>query len=321
MDKYIGHPHQVYGVEEMRLTGGKGDGMRMLYVRNGKGLEFWVSADRAADISRLSLKGDNFSYFAPCGYVAPQYFDCNGLGFLKSFTAGFMTTCGLRAVGSPCTDDGEELGLHGTVSNTPCENISHWVADDGIHIKAIVREASLFAHHLLLEREYIVSLEKNEFVLKDVVKNIGSTTAPHQILYHCNMGYPLLDTCAEIKIPSVSVDARDEHAKSGIDTHIVVEEPQDGYQEMCFLHKIEGDAEVSIYNPKINKGLKMNYDTNELPCFTEWKMMGTHEYVVGLEPGNCYPDGRAKTREDGTLVFLKTGEKKEYTIKFTCFEK
>ncbi|MBQ8636906.1 MAG: aldose 1-epimerase family protein [Clostridia bacterium] len=321
MENYIGHPNQVYGVEQMRLSGGKGDGMRMLYVRNGKGLEFWVSVDRCADISRLSLKGDNFAYFAPCGYVAPQYFDSKGLGFLKSFTAGFITTCGLTAVGSPCTDDGEELGLHGTVSNTPCENIAHWIAEDGIHIKAVVRDATLFAHKLLLEREYIVSLEKNEILLHDVVKNIGTTVAPHQILYHCNMGYPILSEKAEIKIPSVSVTPRDEHAKNGISTHIQVEEPQDGYQEMCFLHKIEGKAEISIYNPEINKGLKMNYNTDELPCFTQWKMMGKQEYVMGLEPGNCYPDGRAKARKDGTLVFLKPEETKEYYIKFTCFEK
>ena len=35
MNTYIGHPSQLYGVEEVRLVGGKGDGMRMLYVRNG----------------------------------------------------------------------------------------------------------------------------------------------------------------------------------------------------------------------------------------------------------------------------------------------
>lgn len=52
---YIGHPSQLCGVEEHRLVGGRGDGMRLLQVRNGKGLEFTVSADRCADISRLSF--------------------------------------------------------------------------------------------------------------------------------------------------------------------------------------------------------------------------------------------------------------------------
>ena len=35
---YYGHESQLFGVEEYRLTGGKGDGMRLLQVRNGKGL-------------------------------------------------------------------------------------------------------------------------------------------------------------------------------------------------------------------------------------------------------------------------------------------
>ena len=33
--KYLGHEQQLSGVEEHRLVGGKGDGMRLLEVRNG----------------------------------------------------------------------------------------------------------------------------------------------------------------------------------------------------------------------------------------------------------------------------------------------
>ena len=56
---YYGHESQLFGVEEYRLAGGKGDGMRLLQVKNGLGLEFTVSADRCADISRLHFRGEN----------------------------------------------------------------------------------------------------------------------------------------------------------------------------------------------------------------------------------------------------------------------
>ena len=125
MNKYLGHQKQISGVEEVILAKGKGKGMTLLQVRNGQGLEITFSADRAMDISRVTLKGDNLSYFSPCGYVAPSFYDNRGTGFLKSFTAGFMTTCGLTAVGSPCTDNGEKLPLHGTIANAPCENYSY----------------------------------------------------------------------------------------------------------------------------------------------------------------------------------------------------
>ena len=77
VNPYIGHESQLSGVEEVRLVGGKGDGMRLLQLRNGLGLEMTVCADRCADIYRLSLKGDNMGYFSPVGYVAPAYYDCN----------------------------------------------------------------------------------------------------------------------------------------------------------------------------------------------------------------------------------------------------
>ena len=43
MNTYIGHKSQLYGVEEHRLVGGKGDGMRLLEVRNRKGFSFTVT--------------------------------------------------------------------------------------------------------------------------------------------------------------------------------------------------------------------------------------------------------------------------------------
>lgn len=321
MNKYIGNTKQIYGVEEVRLVGGKGDGMRLLQVRNGKGLEFTVSLDRAADISRLSLKGDNFGYFAPCGYVAPQYYDGVGIGFLKSFTAGFFTTCGLTAVGNPCVDDGEETPLHGTISNIPCENFGHWETEDAIHIKAVVRDAALFARQLILEREYVVSLKSNEILLRDTVKNIGSIDSPLQILYHCNMGYPLLDENAKITIPSVSVTPRNEHAAEGIANHVEVEKPQRGYEEMCYFHEMHGNTVVSIFNPAIGKGLEMHYDADNLKYFTQWKLMGEYDYVMGLEPGNCLPDGRNVMREKGLLEILHPGEEKTFEIKFKFTER
>jgi len=62
MNKYIGHELQLYGVEEVRLVGGKGDGMRMLNVKNATGLEFSVSLDRCADLVKVALKGANYGF-------------------------------------------------------------------------------------------------------------------------------------------------------------------------------------------------------------------------------------------------------------------
>ena len=316
---YIGHEQQLFGVEEHRLIGGRGDGMRLLQIRNGSGLEMTISLDRCADLSRLSFGGDNFGYFAPCGYVAPTYYDGNGAGFLKSFTAGFLTTCGLRNVGSPCTDEGEELSLHGTISHFPAEQVGYWIDEESIHVKAQMRDASLFGHGLLLDREYIIPLFGDGFSLHDTVTNIGVSDSPLEMLYHCNVGYPLLDENTELLIPSSEVTPRNEHAATGLSDWAKIESPQRGYEEMCYFHKMDGQTTVTVQNRKLGKGFSMSYDTAALPFFTEWKMMGERDYVLGVEPGNALPDGRDVMRARGLLETLAPGEKKEHHIQFTVF--
>ena len=61
--------------------------------------------------------------------------------------------------------------------------------------------------------------------------------------------------------------------------------------------------------------LTIQFDAKELDGFVEWKMMGIKDYVLGLECGNCYPDGRKAIRESGMLKFLALGERKCYAVK------
>lgn len=316
MNTYIGNTLQLYGVEEMRLVGGKADGMRILRVRNNAGLDFEISLDRCGDIARISLKGDNLGYFAPCGYVAPQYYDNKGAGFLKSFTAGFFTTCGLTQVGGPCEDDGEELPLHGNISHVPCENFAHWIEGDEIHIRLTVRDASMFSHQLVLEREYVCKINENVLYLTDTVKNIGSRQTPLELLYHCNMGYPLLSENAIVDIPCDEVIAKDALSESGLETRLKMEKPQRGYEEQDFFYKVSGKPTVSIFNPDIQKGLEMSFDAKELGWVTEWKMMGEFEYVLGLEPGNCVPVGREEMRKSFNLEFLDPQAERTFHVTF-----
>lgn len=321
MNKRIGHEQQIYELTEMRLVGGRGDGMRMLLVKNVTGLEFMVSLDRAGDIVKLSLKGDNFGYFAPCGYVAPTYYDCVELGFLKSFTAGFFTTCGLKVTGRQYDEDGNALPLHGSISNTPCEKVQYYVENDEIHIKVTVRDAALFGDKLLLEREYVCPLYENVIYLNDKIINIGSKKTPIQVLYHCNMGYPLLSENAELKIPGSKITPRTDHAATGIDKALIVEEPQADYDEMCFYHELSGKPTVSIYNKDIKKGMNMTFDTAELGYFMQWKMMGEYDYAMGLEPCNVPLEDVGYLKEHNLQEFLEPDHVKEHHIKFEFVEK
>lgn len=307
MKYYVGHPLQTRGAEHYKLQGGKGDGMNFLCVRNGIGLEVWISLDRCADPGRVNYRGFNMGYMSPCGNVAPAFYDDKDDGFLKSFTAGFMTTCGFQGVGTPSVDEGEKVPFHGTVGNLPAELKCIEETDEGIVIKAEVRDCVIFGRRFVLRRVYKISYTDNVMEIKDTVTNEGEAVHPFLLLYHCNMGYPLLSENSIVKIPYSEIRATPE-AIDHIDTALVMEKPQQGFVERCYFFDpipVEGDTvKISIYNPDIKAGMEMSYNRKELPCFTEWKMMGRRDYVLGLEPGNCKPCPRAKMREKGLLKFL-----------------
>ena len=319
MRNYVGNPYQIRGAESYVLQGAKGDGMHFLYVRNGKGLEAWVSLDRAGDISRLTYKGDNMGFFSPCGYVAPTYYDKEGLGFLKSFTSGFFTTCGLTNLGAPCNDEGVELPQHGTISNIPAELISKIETDEGLEITLKVSDCVIFGTKLVLMRKYFFSYTENTFSVKDTVTNEADTASPYMIMYHCNMGYPLLSENSIVNVPNSGVTACTDNALEHINTALVMEKPQPNFAERCYYYDTLSNgnfANVGIYNPDIEKGLVMTYSKDTLPYFIEWKMMGQKDYVLGLEPSNSLLSGRATLRKENKLTFLNPDESKTTFVEF-----
>lgn len=321
VNPYIGHESQLCAVEEVRLVGGKGDGMRLLQLRNASGLKMTICADRCADIYRLDFKGDNMGYFSPNGYVAPAYYDEPGKGFLKSFTAGFLTTCGLTAVGSPCVDEGEALPLHGTIGNTPCERIWWDEDEENIYIHAIVNDSGIFSRKLMLKRTITCGKYANTFTIKDTIENRGDQASPLMFMYHMNMGYPLLSEKSVVDISSVSVRPSSDHAAKDLDDWDKMLPPTPGFVEQCYFHTFEKEGRASIYNPDIRKGLTISFDADNLDHLTQWKMMAYRDYVLGLEPGNCFPNRRDVVRKEGNLKFLQAGESVTYEVAVNLYEK
>lgn len=323
MKNYIGHPLQVRGVEVYSLCGGKGDGMKYMLVRNGLGLEVMISLDRCADLERVTFKGDNMGYFSPCGRVAPSYYDKDGTGFLKSFTAGFFTTAGLRAVGSPCVDDGEVLPLHGTVSNIPVDSYCVDESDEAVVIKCVIRDCIIFGAKLVLERTYTVSYKENRITVTDKVTNEADARSPYMILYHCNMGYPLLSENSTVVIPNDGYVARNDHAEKYMEKALEMEKPTPLFEECCYYFDVkekDGVSKVGIFGNEIQRGIVFTYNKKELPFFTEWKMMGKKDYVLGLEPGNCTPDGRDVLRKNGQLRFIEPDEFAVTSLTFDFYD-
>lgn len=323
---YCGNSYQLFGVEEQRLVGGRADGLRVLEVKNGRGLQLSILLDRGCGIARLSYKGINCSFLSASGLRHPAYFEYQQGGFLRNFHAGFLTNSGIFNVGVDGEDDGEELFLHGDLDNTPATSFSHDIVtdDDGksfIEIKATIPVERIGYHKVVLKRIFRVALEDDYFTIHDHFTNTGSTTCPMMLLYHMNMGYPLLDQDAQLFINSSSIKPRTELAAGETEKWAEILPPTPNYPERCYYHDFakRADATAAIYQPKHDIGLAISFDNAQLPYFCEWKQYGYRDYTLGLEPGNSHCDGRAKMRADGTLQFLEPQESKDYDVKVTLF--
>jgi hypothetical protein len=211
---HYGNPLQFAGAQKFTVDEGKGKGTLVIRVRNGLGLDFTIVPDRAMDIYDVSLNGIQLAWLSRNGIVANSRFSDKGADWLKSFGGGMLTTCGLRNVGSPVLDNGEEFGLHGRVSAIPAENVNvqqETFADHiAISISGEIREASIFGENLLLKRTYKVTSLNNTIELHDTIINMGSEAEQIMLLYHMNWGYPLLSEKSVLLIQNSGMVLRSE---------------------------------------------------------------------------------------------------------------
>lgn len=317
MNQYIGNESQLYGVEEYSLIGGYKDNVKMLRVYNEVGLEMTISLDRNADIVSLRYKGKNISYITPNGIRHHSNYDPNGDGWIKHFTAGFMTTCGYQNVGSPCNVDGVDYPLHGSINYIPVDHYSYEINDKDIIVKLVILDEAIFSRKIKRTRTFTIPLKDSKFSFKDEFINRGGESSPLLILYHINIGYPMLKEDSIINIDYDSVEGRNDYSTKYIDTARIMEKPTKNYAERVYFYqnsKKNGFAEV--ISPSQKMSLKIKYSTEELPFFTEWKMMGIRDYVLGLEPGNVTPEGYKVNKEKKRIVTLKPNQQISYKIDF-----
>jgi hypothetical protein len=304
-------------------------GNRILEIWTGSGLSFQIQAERAMDIAACRYRDVALSWLSPVREAHPSYYEPTGLGWLRTFGGGLLATCGLDQFGAPSQDGDDALGLHGRVSNTPARNVScrsYWQADDYIlEVSGEVRQARLFAENLVLRRTVSTSLGSRSIRISDVVTNEGFTPHPHMILYHFNIGFPMLSEEAQLIVKTDLSEPRDDDARGGFAAWPRFEAPTPGYSEQVFHHLPSADengmCHVELANPALGMCLRWSYAASALPHLFQWKMMGEGAYVLGVEPANCGGIfGRSAAREGRDLPVLEAGESASYEIHLEMVE-
>lgn len=309
---------QFVGFRESRLA----NGMRLIEGYNASGLHVSLLPDRGLDMWTASYRGIPLTWIAP---DSPKVSD-SGQTWLEQFNGGLLTTCGLTHVGPPETDPetDEKRGIHGKYTRLPAQSIQitpfRWDetgATGQVRVDADVYQSSLFGPQLHLHRCIALSATAPEISLSDTVHNQSDTAVPLMLLYHCNVGYPLVQDGAALLVAS-DVYPRDDDAKVGANTWSRYDVATDEYPEQVFFHHMrhttqdDGFLEATLTSETI--GLMLRWQADQMPYFTQWKNTRSGIYVCGLEPGNCIPEGQHAARESGRLQMLEPGEMAEFNL-------
>jgi Domain of unknown function (DUF4432) len=177
-----------------------------------------------------------------------------------------------------------------------------------------VLQAALFGEQLLLRRRVEADLGGVSVRITDMVTNIGPTPCPHMMLYHCNVGFPVIDAGSELVYPSDPGTCVSAASSPG---YLQLTGPSADFAEECYEHDMrvgpDGLVEAAVVNRAIGLGVFQRYERAALPRHITWRQLGTVAYVVAMEPSTNRDAGRIDAR-DRDLAHLASGEVRRYRL-------
>jgi hypothetical protein len=329
-----GRSEQLLGAELVERCDGSERGVRCVRLRSGA-IELEVVVDRALDLAQATVGGVPVAWISPTGLAAPGLAVPTGWEPFRTFFGGLLTTCGLEHTLGPADDDAthfrypgrssHSFPLHGRLSVTPGRLLGYGIdwERECVFCRGDVRQAMVFGESLTLEREVRIGLGGTTIELDDVVRNDGFAPTPQMILYHVNLGWPLLGEHAQV-VAGVGEPRFATLAAQGADWR-AVEGPHFPAEEQVWEHTPlpdgQGFGRAAVLNADIGDGrplgVELAWSHDTLPRLFQWRVMSDQNYVVGLEPGNAPIEGRAHAREQGTLVVLAPGEERRTSLRLS----
>lgn len=332
-------PHD-WSIQKRTLRGGLRDGIDLVEVHNGA-LSYAVLPTRGMGLWRGQFRGNSLGWRSPVnGPVHPKFVhqdDHGGLGWLAGFDE-WLCRCGLFSNGPPGEDvvtdatgrtSRSHLTLHGRIANRPAQSVEVRVnLDPPYELSVIgqVEEGGLFLPHLRLTATYTTVPGSNRVTIHDVVENRSAQPTEMQLLYHCNIGPPLLEAGSRVVAPIREMAPMTARAAEGIDTYESYAGPAVGYTEQNYAYDLLADNSgrtlALIYNAAADRGLALRFNRFDLPCFTVWKNTAAVEdgYVTGLEPATNYPNFKSWERKQGRVRVLAPGGRWETSWSLEVFD-
>lgn len=308
-------------IRKSTLRGGLADGVDVVRIHNGR-LAFDVLPTRGMGIWKAWLDDEPLGWQSPIpGPVHPKLvplMEPGGLGWLDGFDE-LLVRCGLDSNGPPEFDAQGRLSrpLHGRIANRPAQRVEIQVDDaqGELAVIGVVEETRFHFGKLRLTSRISTRLGERHLRIRDEIENCAASPTTAQMLYHINIGQPLLDPGSRVVVAARRIVPRDPQGAQGLATWDVYAAPQADFAEEAFFLELipntDGWASALLKNAAGTRGASVHFHTTELPCFTLWKDTRAEAdgYVTGLEPGTNFPNPRTFETQQGRVVALEPGQR------------
>ncbi|MFV0406883.1 MAG: DUF4432 family protein [Propioniciclava sp.] len=274
-----------WGPRSVTLSNGPGRGRRQIDLRHLGGLAVTVEPDQFLDLGEAFWRGELVS-FAPAS-TSPR-----AETWGRRWLGGLLTTCGLAAVGEAPAEHG---GMHGRAQLIPATLTraeGRWEGDRyRLEVAGHLREGGIFEGNLTTERSITAERGVSRIRIVDVVRNEGFEATPVKLLYHLNVGWPVVDTGTRVAAEAAPPGG------AGREWQATLSAPQPGADEvvdaLVAVPDHRGWAAVTVSAPgtAARPGIRVavRYRAAELPFLTVWRSQAAGAYALGIEPGTCWP--------------------------------
>lgn len=341
----VGNLAQVGGIELVSPQQGHARDTRALEVRTGTGFRFRIMPDRGMDVGLAEFQGAGLCWLPPKGLAGPWYYegDSDKLAWLRVGLGGLFNTAGLVSIGVPQEIDTSQYGFtqrmtapygtHDRIAFTPASSFNFGERWDGdrclLWADGVVHQDIAYGENLSLARSYQTEIGASSLQMVDTVTNDGWFDTPHQMLYHFNIGFPIVDEGAEVLAAVIEEPAdmsfTTSEAPKSTSRWRSATAPVPGFTHEGYVVSMKPGSDhkvsVAVVNRRLRPelgglGVYLRYDQRQLPTYIAWRMMREGLYAIGMEPATNPFDNPRELIEQGYPVMLRPGESRTYELEF-----
>jgi hypothetical protein len=179
-----------------------------------------------------------------------------------------------------------------------------------VTVSGTVEDVSMFGRRVLVHRTVRTRTDTPWLELRDTVENAGHAATPVPVLYHVNLGAPLVVPGSRVRSGAADLVRRE--PAPPVPDPTTVPEPADDPAEAVVEHRrlpvADGRARVRVSSPVLPWQVEVAWSVSTLPRLYQWTWPARRGWALGVEPSNAALFGPGHETPGRGAPLLQPGE-------------